>query len=140
MNLHKLTKIAVIITSLLSLIILFGLISSSDDAANNKWIAPLINISYIVFAICVLIVFVFVMKNLITNTENIKKTLISVGLFLGILVISYLLANSDEIKSNGVVYPGSTTKLIGAGLNAFYILTLLAIASILWTVFTKIKK
>ncbi|NJM80256.1 MAG: hypothetical protein HC854_12730 [Flavobacterium sp.] len=140
MNLHKITKIAMIIIAVISAVFLGALMGSSDDAANNKWISPLINLSYIVFAVCLLIVLIFVLKNLFSNKETLKRALISVALFTGVLVISYLLAGSGDVKANGILYSGSTTKLVGAGLNAFYILFIIALGSMVWAGFTKIKK
>ncbi|VXB27256.1 conserved membrane hypothetical protein [Flavobacterium sp. 9AF] len=140
MNLHKLTKIAVIIIAVLSVIFLGLLMNASEDGAENKWISPLIFLSYVVLAICVGIVLIYVLKNLFSDKANLKKTLISVALFAGVLLISYLLANGDEVKANGIVYSGSTPKLVGAGLNAFYILTVVAIGTMVWAGFTKIRK
>lgn len=140
MNLHKLTKIAVIVIAVISIIFLGGLMASSDDPANNAWITPLIYLSYIVFAVCLGIVLVFVLMNLFSDKEGLKKTLVSTGLFLAVLVISYVLAKGGEIKLNGEVYSDTTTKLVGAGLYAFYILIIVAIGTMVWGGFTKIKK
>ena len=59
MNLHKLTKIAAIVISVLSIVFLAGLMAGGDDA-NNSWISPLIYMSYFVLAACVVIVLVYV--------------------------------------------------------------------------------
>lgn len=140
MNLHKLTKIAAIIIAVLSVIFLGLLMASSDDGPENGWITPLIYLSYFVLAVCIGIVLIYVLKNLFSDKENLKKTLISVALFAGVLVISYLFASGDAVKANGEVYSGSTPKLVGAGLNAFYILTIVAIGTMVWAGITKIKK
>ena len=140
MNLHKLTKIAVIVIAVISIILLGGLMASSDDPANNTWITPLIYLSYIVLVVCIAIVLVFVLKNLFSNKENLKKTVIGLGLFIAVMLISYVLASGGEVKANGEIYSGSTTKLVGAGLNAFYILIVVAIGTMVWAGFTKIKK
>ncbi|MBF03425.1 MAG: hypothetical protein CMP76_09035 [Flavobacterium sp.] len=140
MNLHKITKFAAIILAVVSVLFLGLLMASSEDGADNKWITPLIYLSYIVLAICIGIVLIYVLKNLFSDSENLKKTLISVALFAGVLVVSYLLANGDDVRANGEVYSGSTPKLVGAGLNAFYILTVVALGTMVWAGFTKIKK
>ena len=140
MNLHKITKFAAIILAVVSVLFLGLLMASSEDGADNKWITPLIYLSYIVLAICIGIVLIYVLKNLFSDSENLKKTLISVALFAAVLVVSYLLANGDDVKANGEVYSGSTPKLVGAGLNAFYILTVVALGTMVWAGFTKIKK
>lgn len=140
MNLHKITKFAAIILAVVSVLFLGLLMASSEDGADNKWITPLIYLSYIVLAICIGIVLIYVLKNLFSDSENLKKTLISVALFAAVLVVSYLLANGDDVRANGEVYSGSTPKLVGAGLNAFYILTVVALGTMVWAGFTKIKK
>jgi hypothetical protein len=139
MNLHKLTKIAAIVISVLSLLFLAGLVTSSDDA-DNSWISPLIYMSYFVLAACIAIVLIYVFKNLLSNKENLKKTLISIGLFLGILLISFILADSSEVNVNGEIVSGTTSKLVSTGIMMFYILGLVSIGTMIWTGLTKFKK
>ncbi len=47
MNLHKVTKIAAIVISILSLVALGGLMATSDSE-DNSWISPLIYLSYVI--------------------------------------------------------------------------------------------
>ena len=123
---HKLVKIAAIIISVLSVIFL-GLLMANSDAEDNSWISPLIYISYFILAACVVLVLLFVLKNLFSNKDNLKRTLIVVGLFLGVFVISFVLADSSDVKANGEIVSGSTSKWVSTGLNMFYILALAAI-------------
>ena len=136
---HKLVKIAAIIVSVLSVVFL-GLLMSNGDAEDNSWISPLIYISYFILAACVALVLVFVLKNLFSNTENLKRTLISIGLFLGVFIISYILADSSDVKANGEIVSGSTSKWVSTGLNMFYVLALAAVAAMVWTGFNKLIK
>ncbi len=136
---HKLVKIAAIIISILSVIFL-GLLMANSDAEDNSWVAPLIYISYFILAACIAVVLIFVLKNLFSNKENLKRTLISVGLFLGVVLISYILADSSEVTANGEVFSSSTSKWVSTGLNMFYILGLAAIGAMVWTGFNKLIK
>jgi len=136
---HKLVKIAAIIISVLSVIFL-GLLMANSDAEDNSWISPLIYISYFILAACVALVLVFVLKNLFSNKDNLKRTLIVIGLFVGVVLISYILADGSDVKANGIVYSGATSKWVSAGLNAFYILALAAIGAMVWTGFNKLIK
>jgi uncharacterized membrane protein YqhA len=136
---HKLVKIAAIIISVLSVIFL-GLLMANSDAENNSWISPLIYISYFILAACIALVLVFVLKNLFSNKDNLKRTLIVVGLFLGVVLISYILADSSDVKANGEIVSGSTSKWVSTGLNVFYILALAAICAMVWTGFNKLIK
>lgn len=136
---HKLVKIAAIILSVLSVIFL-GLLMANSDAEDNSWVSPLIYISYFILAACIAVVLIFVLKNLFSNKDNLKRTLISVGLFLGVVLISYILADSSEVTANGEVFSSSTSKWVSTGLNVFYILGLAAIGSMVWTGFNKLIK
>lgn len=136
---HKLVKIAAIIISVLSVIFL-GLLMANSDAEDNSWISPLIYISYFILAACVVLVLLFVLKNLFSNKDNLKRTLIVVGLFLGVFVISFVLADSSDVKANGEIVSGSTSKWVSTGLNMFYILALAAIGAMVWTGFNKLIK
>jgi uncharacterized membrane protein len=96
-------------------------------------------IGYITLGLTVLFVLFFVFKNLFTNTSNLKNTLIGVGAFLAVLLISYLVSGGDAMKyklQDGIATDGQST-LVGAGLVAFYIL--LAVAAITM-IFAGVKK
>ena len=139
MNLHKVTKIAAIVISVISILFLAGLMATSDNE-NNSWISPLIYMSYFVLLACIAIVLIYVFKNLLSDKENLKKTLISIGLFLGIILVSFILADGSDMKAGDVVATGATSKLVSTGLNAFYLLALIAIVTMAWTGLTKLKK
>ena len=141
MNLHKVTKIAAIVISVLSLVFLGGLMAS-DDAANSSWITPLIYLSYVILLACVVVVLIYVFKNLFSNKENLKKTLIYIGVFFGVVLVSFILADGTEIKSasNEIIASESTSKWVSTGLNTFYLLAIVAIGTMFWTGFNKIKK
>ena len=139
MNLHKVTKIAAIVISVISILFLAGLMATSDNE-NNSWISPLIYMSYFVLFACIAIVLVFVFKNLLSDKENFKKTLISVGLFLGVILISFVFADGSDMKVGDEVATGMTSKLVSTGLNAFYLLAVISMATMAWTGLTKLKK
>jgi len=141
MNLHKVTKIAAIVISILSLVALGGLMATSDSE-DNSWISPLIYLSYVILLACVVVVLIYVFKNLFSNKENLKKTLISAGVFLGVVLVSFILADGSEVKSatNEVIASESTSKWVSTGLNTFYLLAVAAIGTMVWTGFNKIKK
>jgi NADH:ubiquinone oxidoreductase subunit 6 (subunit J) len=141
MNLHKVTKIAAIVISILSLVALGGLMATSDSE-DNSWISPLIYLSYIILFACIVVVLIYIFKNLFSNKENLKKTLISIGVFFGLVLISFISADGTEVKSasNEILASESTSKWVSTGLNMFYLLAFAAIGTMLWTGFNKIKK
>lgn len=141
MNLHKVTKIAAVIVAILSVLFLGGLMATSDSE-DNSWINPLIYLAYVILAACVAVVLLFVLKNLFSKKENLKKTSIMLGAFLSLVLISYILADGTEIKSvtNEIVASESTSKWVSTGLNMFYFLGFAALATMAWTGISKIKK
>lgn len=141
MNLHKVTKIAAIVISILSLVALGGLMATSDSE-DNSWISPLIYLSYVILLACIVVVLIYVFKNLLSNKENLKKTLIYIGVFFGVVLVSFILADGTEIKSasNEIIASESTSKWVSTGLNTFYLLAIVAIVTMFWTGFNKIKK
>lgn len=141
MNLHKVTKIAAIVISVLSLVFLGGLMAS-DDAANSSWITPLIYLSYVILIACIALVLIYVFKNLFSKKEDLKKTFIIIGLFIGVFLISYILSDGSEVRSvsNEVIATESTSKWVGTGILLTMILAIVAILSVFWSGFNKIKK
>lgn len=141
MNLHKVTKIAAVIVAILSVLFLGGLMATSDSE-DNSWINPLIYLAYVILAACVAVVLLFVFKNLFSNKENLKKSLIMICAFVGLLVISYVIADGTEIKSvtNEIISTESTSKWVGTGILLTAILSAIAIGSVVWGMFRNIKK
>lgn len=141
MNLHKVSKIAAIIVAVLSIIFLAGILLT-EDGEPNSWINPLIYLSYVILLACVAVVLIYVFKNLFSSKENLKKTLISVGLFLGVALVSFILANGSEVRSakNEIIATESVSKWAGTGILLCLLLAAIAVASIVWSGFNKIKK
>ena len=141
MNLHKVTKIADIVISVLSLVFLGGLMAS-DDAANSSWITPLIYLSYVILIACIALVIIYVFKNLFSKKDDLKKTFIFIGLFVALILVSFILADGTEVKSpsNEIIASESTSKWVSTGLNMFYLLAVVAVGTMFWTGFNKIKK
>lgn len=141
MNLHKVIKIAALIISVLS-IVFIALIMSSSDANNSSWISPLIYLSYVILFACVAVVLIFVFKNIFSNKENLKRTLITIAVFAGVLLLSYIIADGSDVYNvkKELLVSGGTSKLVSAGLNMSYILGFVSIASVLFFMFKNAKK
>lgn len=141
MNLHKVTKIAAIVISVLSLVFLGGLMAS-EDAANSSWISPLIYLSYVILIACIALVLIYVFKNLFSKKDDLKKTFIFIGLFVALILVSFISADGTEVKSpsNEIIASESTSKWVSTGLNMFYLLAVVAVGTMFWTGFNKIKK
>ncbi|WP_299098558.1 hypothetical protein [uncultured Winogradskyella sp.] len=132
---HKIFKIVAAVLSLIGIISLVRIISAGDEAiktgGEDGLFEPMAWIGYITLGITIAFVLVFVLKNLFTNTSGLKNTLIGVGAFVAVLVISYAVSGSDlpiEYKNGDTIATPNESTMVGAGIVAFYIL--LAVAAI----------
>lgn len=138
MNLHKIVKFAALAIGILSMIFLGGILAT--DEKDSAWISPLILVAYLILFACIAIVLIYVFKNLFAKQETLKKTLMSIGMFLGVVLLAFILADSSDVKAGGEIVSGTTSKLVSTGLNTFYFLALIAIGTMAWTGLTKFKK
>ena len=134
---HKILKIFAAILGLLGIIFLVRIVAAGDDeikaaaaAGDTALIDPIAFVSYIILGITLLFVVFFVLKNLFTNAAGLKNTLIGVGAFAAVLIISYVTSGGDPLQyRNGDEFATvGQSQMVGAGLVAFYIL--LAVAAI----------
>lgn len=140
MNLHKVTKIAALIIAILSFVFLALLMANSSD--NDSWISALIYLSYVILLACVAIVLIYVFKNLFSNKETLKRTLITLGLLAGVLLLSFILADGSDVYNikKELLVSGSASKWVSTGLNMTYILGLVSIGSLFFFMFKNAKK
>ena len=77
MDLQKLLKIVAIVIGVISIFFLGSIISTGDEAIKagegSGTIDMFMNVSYVILAIAVLIVLVFSVLNLVSNTAGLKK-------------------------------------------------------------------
>lgn len=134
MNFHKIIKIVAfalaIIGAIFALLIMAGSEESAESMSSN-----MLYVAYAVLAIVLLLVLFFVLKGLFAG--NIKKTLGTVGAFLAVIFISYGISSGTDLNLQPFIDKGtdvteSTSKTVGAGLYAFYILAVVAIGSMLY--------
>jgi len=127
------------IVGVASAVLLFMIISAGDEAVksgeSNAIVDTFMNIAYIVLFLTVAIVLIFVVKGLFTG--DIKKTLTTVGAFVAVIAISYVLSSGSDLdlkpfNNKGLGITESVSKNVGAGLYAFYILGAIAIGSMLY--------
>ena len=140
MGLYKIFKIVAMLLGFAGLIFWFLLISKGDDAvkATGAGVAPLLYIAYVIMAIVLGLVTVFVLKGVMSG--DVKRTLISVGAFLAVLLISYVMASGSIeglTPADKSEVTESTSKWVGTGLIAFYILAVVAVTTM---AFSGVKK
>ena len=90
-------------------------------------------------AVATLVILVFSVKHMITNSKAAKKTLITLGGLSLVLFLSYFILASDEVLSSYQKYDisGTTSNMVGMGLWSFYILSTIAVISIVVTEFSQ---
>jgi hypothetical protein len=142
MNVYKISKILVIILGIIASILFVSTLGMEVSMDNNSYIVDyFIYISYIAMAVAFFSVVYFVFKNLITHKEQLKRALISLGIFAAIILVAFILADSTEVKlKDGGVITSTGSKLISTSLNTFYILAVISVAVLGWTGFSKFKR
>ena len=141
MALHKILKIIALLLGVAGVIFLAMIIAKGDEAvsATGEGVDGFLYVAYITFAITIVFVLFFVLKGIFAG--NIKNTLISVGAFLLIVVIAYVLADGNPMPmQEGEMLSESGSKWVGTGLYAFYILAILAVGSMVFSGIKKVTK
>ncbi|APQ17795.1 hypothetical protein [Maribacter hydrothermalis] len=132
---QKIIKIALIAIGVLSAILWYLLPSSDMPAAEAAQSGPMnfmFIITYLLLGIAVVASLIFTLKNLFSNPQGLKKTLFVIGGFLLVVGVSYVLASGTDVDPEfAAMTDESTVKKIGMGLNVFFILTIIAVASLL---------
>ncbi len=126
MGLHKILRIVVLILALA------GIVALAMVLINGNGLDAQLYIAYITLALTVFIVLVYVLKE--TFSGNLKKTLMSLGAFLLVVIIAYVLSNGVETEMrDGEMLSANGSKWVGTGLHTFYILALVAIGSMIYS-------
>ncbi|MFL1012422.1 hypothetical protein [Flavisericum labens] len=135
MGLHKILKIVAFALAIIGAIFALMIIAGDEEGAQSMS-GNMLFVTYAVLGLVLLLVILFVLKGLFAG--NIKKTLLTVGVFLGIIAISYGISSGTDLDlkpftDKGADVTESTSKTVGAGLYAFYILAVVAIGSMLYS-------
>ncbi len=141
----KVIKIVLIVLGVLSAILWYQLPGRdvpASEAVNSGAMNFMFIITYLLLAIAVAVSLLFTLKNLFSNPKSLKKTLMVVGGFLLVVIISYVLSdgsdiNLEEMASRGIETSETTVKRIGTGLNVFFLLVIIAVGSMLYGGFKK---
>lgn len=146
MTLHKILKYLAIVVGVIGLILLGRIVYTGDDAIENSAdlqasvVNPILFLAYFIFAFIIVLVLVFVIRGLFKG--DIKKTLISIGAFLLIVVLAYVIAD-DTIPAGineDVVLSEGDSRWISTGLITFYFLAVIAIGAMILSGIKKLMK
>ncbi|AJR03127.1 hypothetical protein [Siansivirga zeaxanthinifaciens] len=135
MDLHKILKYLAYALGIIGAIFALLIMTGSDGMIDN-----ILYVTYVVLFVVIALILIYVVKGIFTG--NIKKTLMTVGLFLAVILISYLISSGTDLdlkqfNDKGLGITESISKNVGAGLYAFYFLSFLAIGA---TLLSSIKK
>ena len=127
MDLHKILKYVAYALGIIGTIFALLIITGSEGMIDN-----ILYVTYVVLFIVIALIVIYVVKGLFAG--NIKKTLTTVGLFLAVILVSYLMSsgtdlNLDKLNEKGLGITEAISKNVGAGLYAFYFLIVTAIVA-----------
>ena len=104
-------------------------------------VSPLVELARIVIFITIATTLIFSLLGLFSDRAKLKKAAISIGLFLCVIGISYVLSEGVETPlKDGEVLSASGSKWVGTGIRTFYILAVIAIGLMIFSGVTKIIK
>ena len=148
MKIQNIIKIVSAVIGVLAAFFLLRIIGIGDEdikmAANMGdfgAVSPLVELARIVLLITVAVTLIFTLLGLFSDPEKLKKASISIGLFLIVIAISYILSDGVETPlKDGDVLSASGSKWVGTGIRTFYILAMVAIGLMLFSGVSKIIK
>ena len=137
---HRIVKIVLIVLGAIGAILWFQLPDKNvpvGEAVENGAMNFMFIITYLLLGIAVLFSLVFALKNLFSNPEGLKKSLFIIIGFALVVILSYALSNGadgtvEAMASRIVATTESVVKNIGAGLNVFFILVIIAVVAMAW--------
>ncbi|MCD2258587.1 hypothetical protein [Psychroserpens luteolus] len=132
MNIQKIIKIVALVIGLIAVFFLVRIMMLGDEAIetveeNQAVLGWFANLAYVVLGIATVSAVVFSLANLVSSPDKLKKSLMSVGVFVAILAVAWFASSGVETPLNdGKMLSASGSQMIEAGIKAFYILILLA--------------
>ena len=126
MGLHKILRIVVLILAVA------GIVALAMELFSGNGLDMQLYVAYITLALTLFIVLVYVLKE--TFSGNLKKTLMSIGAFIAVVIVAYIMADGVETEMrDGEILSESGSHWVGTGLNTFYILAVIAIGSMIYS-------
>ncbi|TMM58336.1 hypothetical protein FEE95_02585 [Maribacter algarum] len=137
---YKIVKIGLIVISVISAILLFFMPDSDmpvAEAMESGGMNAMHWIAYILLAVAVAATVIFGLKNMISTPGGLKKSLMGIGGLLVLLGIAYGLSSGTDVSVDAMQRLGIDTsegeiKSVGAGINMFGLLLLVAVVVIGW--------
>ncbi|ADV49329.1 hypothetical protein I2486_10215 [Cellulophaga sp. E16_2] len=134
---NKIIKIILIVLSVLGLVLWVMIAREPEVTVGNGSMNFMFIITFILLAIAVLASLFFGLKNVFSTPEGLKRTAIGVGGLIVVGILSYVFASGTDVsieameRKTGILTDESTIKTIGTFLNMFFILTIIAVGSMI---------
>ena len=137
MNFQLIVKVLSGILGLSGAICLFVIMGSGDEVIKENAsqgdfsvVSPLILIAQITFILTVAATLIFSLRALFANTEKLKKALIFIGIFIFFIGVAYISSNGVETPlKDGDFLSESGSRWVETGIRTFYILSIIAVLS-----------
>lgn len=137
---HKIVKIGLIAISVVAFIMLF-MMPDGDmpmaEAMGSTGITVMFALAYLLLGIAVVATVIFGLKNVFSTPGGLKKALFGIVGLLVLLGIAYGLSSGTDVSIEKMAAAGIETsesgiKQVGAGINMFFIMLVVAVALIAW--------
>jgi hypothetical protein len=137
MNIQKITTVSCGVIGTLGLIFLMLIIGQGDDAIEMSAmqgdygsVSYIILLAQLTLAITILLSLGFSLKNLASDKANLKKSLISLGAFLAVILVAFLFSSGEEtLMKDDAILSANGSRWVETGIRTFYFLTLIAVCS-----------
>ena len=134
MNFQKIINLSVVVLAVSALVVLGVIIGQGDEyiemsamQGNFGAVAVMINLALLVLLVTIAMTLVFSLKNLVSEKSKMKKAGISIGSFLLVFMVAFLLSSGVETPmQDGQTLSVMQSRLVEAGIRTFYLLTLIA--------------
>ena len=148
MNIQKITNIIAIGLGILGLVFLAFIISQGDESIEMSamqgdygFVSAIIYLAFTVLGIVVFSTVVFSLMNLFSNKDKLKKAGISIGSFLAVIIVAFILSEGVETPmQDGKVLSASGSRWVETGIRTFYLLTLIAVGIMIFNSVRKLIK
>ena len=145
MNFQNIIKIISGILGILGTIFLLRIMSTGDDQikmdasmGDFSIVTPLIMLAIIILSIAVLVTVIFSFRGLASDINKVKKSILTTGILIIVIGISYGISDGIETPlKDGEMLSASGSRWVGTGIRVFYILTVVAFVSM---IFSSVKK
>lgn len=122
------SRITLIGLMLIGVVLWLMVLYGGDDS-----VGPMLSWSYVMFLIAVALALLATLNGVLVNPSGLKNMLIGVGIVVAVFGLSYILADGSDYATFKVPTDERTSKLVSTGLNAFYIVGLLALLSVVYS-------